>query len=665
MKPKRQQWWMLGQRRARHGRGLSRSRCGARAYLVECLEARSLLTVFAPKIFADGGNGSGSLRAAIVAANADPGHGTDVIQLSSGRYSLTLGQLEILTTAHNVTIQGRGMTGPGASIIDANGLSRVLQLAPGTQLTLQGVEIKDGLAHDNGSSSSGPTPAEGGGILDDGGALILDEVLIDHNTAEGVAGVFGQAAIGSGGPGGAGQVALGGGLYVSDGTVRINNSVFDFNSALGGAGGDGGDGRLGSSGRSFAPGGAGGNGGAGEGGGVYVAGGSLSLNNAIVDSDTARGGVGGDNGSAETSSGSTIRGNQTGAGGAGEGGGMYVVGGVLSVNDVAIGSNIAEGGAGGALLLFPDGVHQGGGDGQGGGLFLSGALAGVNNTSVTSNIARGGDSGASAEIGNGGDGMGGGVYNSGGSVALNNVAVSSDFAQGGNDLVFVSHGGDGEGGGLCTVAGTVTLLNAVLTRDAALGGSASFFLPASQNAPALELAGAGEGGGLFEGGGTVSVANSLVDSDTALGGAGAAGDTDFNPTPNSPGLPGGSGGAGLGGGLFVDGGSATVANTLIVLSTAQGGVGGTGGINLGPGGVEGDGGSGGPGAGGGVFVAGGSVTLRNVLVSANTAKGGEGGIGTSDGSTGTAADGGLGSDVSVVLILTWIADNQPDDVNVS
>ena len=181
--------------------------------------------------FADGGAGSGSLRAAIIADNADPGTATDTINLRSGTYSLTLqnpggvqenaavtGDLNITSTAHTLIIKGQGTSGPGATIIDASTLhDRVFQIVkPGTQVELEGLVIKGGLAQDNGRAgvTAGSTTAEGGGIINNGGTLRLNNVVLDSDTALG----------GTGAAGGTGQDARGGGLYSSGGSVTLTNS---------------------------------------------------------------------------------------------------------------------------------------------------------------------------------------------------------------------------------------------------------------------------------------------------------------------------------------------------------------------------------------------------------------------------------------------------------
>ena len=59
----------------------------------EPLELRAMLSgnTFTPTVFTDDNTGTGgSLRDAILAANADPGTATDTIVLGSGTYSLTI-----------------------------------------------------------------------------------------------------------------------------------------------------------------------------------------------------------------------------------------------------------------------------------------------------------------------------------------------------------------------------------------------------------------------------------------------------------------------------------------------------------------------------------------------------------------------------------------------
>src|SRR5262249_47121656 len=85
---------------------------------------------------------------------------------------------------------------------------------------------------------------------------------------------------------------------------------------------------------------------------------------------------------------------------------------------------------------------------------------------------------------------------------------------------------------------------------------------------------------------------------------------------------GGSGSAGLGGGLYVAAGSITLSNDTFSGNHAQGGTGGSGAGSRDGGGA---GGSGGAGLGGGLYVAAGTVTLTNDILSGNEAPSAQGG----------------------------------------
>ena len=115
--PRSRRMWLSKFRPARDRRGRQRPQRRLAVRSLEFLEDRTVLSSITPTTFADG-TGIGSLRDAIAAANAPSG--PTVIRLGSGTYLLTSGELEIAATAHQVTIDGQGSSGPNATVIDAN-----------------------------------------------------------------------------------------------------------------------------------------------------------------------------------------------------------------------------------------------------------------------------------------------------------------------------------------------------------------------------------------------------------------------------------------------------------------------------------------------------------------------------------------------------------------
>jgi hypothetical protein len=170
--------------------------------LLEPLEDRCVLTTITPTTFADGVLGSGSLRDAVLQFNADTGSDNDTIQLLAGTYALTIrntgghhetaglqGDLNITSTSHRLIIQGAGSSGANATIVDASLLQdRVFEIVnPGTLVVFQDLVIQGGLAQDDGSNGAlaGSTDARGGGILNNGGTVTLDHVVLTNNVARG------------------------------------------------------------------------------------------------------------------------------------------------------------------------------------------------------------------------------------------------------------------------------------------------------------------------------------------------------------------------------------------------------------------------------------------------------------------------------------------------
>lgn len=199
-------------------------------------------------------DGDCSLREAVRAANTDAavdacaaGSGTDTIVVPAGNYVFDavlgttgddLAYFGDLDIRQDVTISGAGRT---QTTIDANGVDRVFQTFLPADVTLSGMTITGGDAHD----------AAGGGIYA-GGTLVLSNVRVTGNTT----GPGATAGFFSGGGvlfygGGNSSITLsridnntatnsGGGVYhghpTTPGTLLIRDSRIDDNSAPAGAG---------------------------------------------------------------------------------------------------------------------------------------------------------------------------------------------------------------------------------------------------------------------------------------------------------------------------------------------------------------------------------------------------------------------------------------------
>ena len=203
-------------KRSRKDRGGKPGRTGrvvvgrARMPVFELLELRALLSgnTYTPATsVADSANlADNNLRSAVAAANADAGTQPDTIQLTSGTYTLSLGELTITNTAHTLIIDGQGASGPNATIIDQTAVDRLFQVDAGVTVIFENLEIAGGTAETD--SLGGTTNAEGGGILSSG-TLTLDDVLVFNNIAEATV---------------AGEAAYGGGIY-STGTLTVQGAA--------------------------------------------------------------------------------------------------------------------------------------------------------------------------------------------------------------------------------------------------------------------------------------------------------------------------------------------------------------------------------------------------------------------------------------------------------
>jgi Ca2+-binding RTX toxin-like protein len=260
---------------------------------LEALEDRLVPSTFTVLNTSD--SGAGSLRQAILDANAYPG--ADVINFDPAAFS-TPSTIRLLSSLPDIT-GDLTINGPTAARLtisgDANnsganddGDVRILSVSAG-DVTLSYLTLTNGRARgadgadefgffvDGGDGGDG----EGGAIFVGGGAVTLNNSTLANNTAQGGRGGF--AFVGGGGDGGDGE---GGAIYVAAGAVTLNNSTLANNTAQGGRGGLGSPSPFGE----WDPVGEDGD---GRGGAIYVNGGaSATLLNSTLSRNAAQSGGG-------------------------------------------------------------------------------------------------------------------------------------------------------------------------------------------------------------------------------------------------------------------------------------------------------------------------------------------------------------------------------------
>jgi hypothetical protein len=259
-------------------------------------------------------------------------------------------------------------------------------------------------------------------------------------------------------------------------------------------------------------------------------------------------------------------------------------------------------------------------------LFFVAPGAGLTLSDVTlsNGLAQGFNGGSGGGGGGGAAGLGGAIFNRG-SLTLQASTLSGNQALGGNGGDGYSTGSNGFGGGGGGLNGPGGKANPTGGAAGAGGGGrgGSYNTPAALSgafggggggAGINYLTGGAGGMGGFGGGGGGSGSTLPAQGSAFGGGPGGRG------RPDSPIFAGaGGGGAGLGGAIFNDGGSTTITNSTLAANSAHGGNGGFS--------TTGTGGSGGSGYGGALFNRSGTLTLSSTTVAYNTATAGSGGSG--------------------------------------
>jgi uncharacterized repeat protein (TIGR01451 family) len=178
-----------------------------------------------------------SLRAGIDSATTGavlvlPDNCTITLTGAAGEEFNESGDLDIgtNTAATSLTIQGAG---PGRTIIDGNGVDRVIDVKAGKSLTLRGLTLR------NGDGTKSPS-LQGGGIYHGGATLTLENVAVTGNTGSQGGGIFAAT-----GPVNLTSVTLsgnhttsaeGGGLFVNA-QANLTNVTVSGNTATGEGGG--------------------------------------------------------------------------------------------------------------------------------------------------------------------------------------------------------------------------------------------------------------------------------------------------------------------------------------------------------------------------------------------------------------------------------------------
>ena len=153
-----------------------------RLLVLEDRTVPSLLTV--TNNLDTGVSGDGSLRGEIAAASQNGDTSNTIYfapRLSGKTITLTQGELDInLASGRSLDIEGLGA--PRLAISGGN-TSRVFYISPGTTATIARLTITDGRAE----THETVLRSHGGGVLNDTDAdLTLRDVLLSHNTAQGI-----------------------------------------------------------------------------------------------------------------------------------------------------------------------------------------------------------------------------------------------------------------------------------------------------------------------------------------------------------------------------------------------------------------------------------------------------------------------------------------------
>ncbi|MCA9919392.1 MAG: hypothetical protein KC445_15640, partial [Anaerolineales bacterium] len=465
-------------------------------------------------------DGTCSLRDAV--ALATPG---DSVNLPAGTYLLSsgLGQISI---AKNITIAGQGATA-SSTVIDGNNAIRLFEISGGT-ITFSNLTLQNGQ----------PASGDGGAILVSAYAeLTLDNVIVQDSETVGFGGgvymedgvldilngsqILSNTAVTD-------PSAAGGAIYLFDGTMNLVDSTVANNQATY-AGGI----RLNQNSSSltitnsqlinnsglelnvF------------TGGAIHTGLGTVIMNSGLISGNTAFRGAGVlvDNGKF-TLNGGTITDNESDYGA-----GAYVVysNALLTINGGSISGNrsIATKFGGGGMYIFQGSVVQNGGEISGNTAVNLGGAMEVRQGSFTMN----GGSIANNSAGN----QGGGIFNDLGTVTLTDGTLTGNYAEFGGGaiatgvdshieisrtVIYTNSTHSSENGGGILNLGTITLTNVTLSDNLANngGGLHNEGSATLNNVTIYENTAVSSGGGIYENGGTLTVGNTIIAGNSAPAG---------------------------------------------------------------------------------------------------------------------------------------------------
>ena len=503
-------------------RGASRAGWALRRFVpsLEVLEGRALLSTYMVLNLAD--SGPGSLRQAVMAAEANPG--PDVIAFNpavKGTITLTSGQIPITT---DLVING-----PGADklTVSGNDSSRIFAVAGGSvastaiTVSVSGLTLTHGYAASGGAirnlffshltvsgvvlannktAPTGPHFGSFGGAIANvgkGAFLGVSDSMLVNNTTDASTGISGN----------------GGGIYSGGDSVTITNTIISGNQSLAGPG--------------FT----------GLGGGVEVVTGSLTVNNCLITNNRVFSGAG-----------PTSDGVYTFA----LGGGIEVINAntTATISNTVIAANESVGGPGGGVAdgggidvraqlgttitncLITDNRAvggAGGGHANGGGLLDAGSNVSVSGCEFVGNQAIGPDGGFDGQA------IGGAVANFfvGSMLSISDSTFVGNRALAGNGALLNVTGyfaDVAEGGAISNQSeASLEVSGCTFHDNQAIGGN-NAVAPATEYTP---FAGGGEGGALYNAlGSTAVVRDSVIEHNQAIGGNGnsaTGAGADLNP----------------------------------------------------------------------------------------------------------------------------------------